>query len=53
MFLKTNLFGACKDNMLIFQKDLSKGVLHAPIGDDLTPCSKGICGWESNWEFDS
>jgi hypothetical protein len=42
MFLKTNLFGACKDNMLIFQKDLSKGVLHAPIIDHLTLALKGF-----------
>jgi hypothetical protein len=31
----------------IFQKDISNNQ------NSFDPCFQGVCGWESNWEFDS
>jgi hypothetical protein len=47
---------ACLEHvMAIFynpQKDPFNSLLNAPIKNDLTPCSKGICGQQSNFQFD-
>jgi len=52
IFIKSSLF--FEHTRALFynlQKDLSSGVLHASIRRTFDPCSKGICGWESNSRF--
>jgi hypothetical protein len=42
IFPKSSLFGTCKEISYSLQNHLSNGVLHAPIGDDLTLVLKGL-----------